>query len=134
MIRTLFWDIGGVLLTNAWDRSQRDLALAKFQLDPVEFQDRHEMVVSSFERGKISLDEYLDRTIFYRARSFTRDAMKMYMYSLSQTLPGTLDLARSLAASGKYQMATINNESRDLNLYRIETYGLREVFEFFVSS
>ena len=134
MIRTLFWDIGGVLLTNAWDRSQRDLALAKFQLDPVEFQDRHEMVVSSFERGKISLDEYLDRTIFYRARSFTRDAMKMYMYSLSQTLPGTLDLARSLAASGQYQMATINNESRDLNLYRIETYGLREVFEFFVSS
>ena len=134
MIRTLFWDIGGVLLTNAWDRSQRVLALAKFQLDPVEFQDRHEMVVSSLERGKISLDEYLDRTIFYRARSFTRDAMKMYMYSLSQPLPGTLDLARSLAASGKYQMATINNESRDLNLYRIETYGLREVFEFFVSS
>ena len=31
-------------------------------------------------------------------------------------------------------MATINNESKDLNLYRIETYGLREIFEFFVSS
>ncbi len=134
MIRTLFWDIGGVLLTNAWDRTQRDLAMAKFQLDPIEFQDRHEMVVSSFERGKISLDEYLDRTVFYRARSFTRDAMKMYMYSLSQPLSETLDLARQLAASGKYQMATINNESRDLNLYRIETYRLREVFQFFVSS
>ena len=134
MIRTLFWDIGGVLLTNAWDRTQRDLAMAKFQLDPIEFQDRHEMVVSSFERGKISLDEYLDRTVFYRARSFTRDAMKMYLYSLSQPLSETLDLARQLAASGKYQMATINNESRDLNLYRIETYRLREVFQFFVSS
>ena len=72
MIRTLFWDIGGVLLTNAWDRTQRDAAMAKFQLDPIEFQDRHEMVVSSFERGKISLDDYLDRTVFYRARSFTR--------------------------------------------------------------
>ena len=134
MIRTLFWDIGGVLLTNAWDRTQRDLAMAKFQLDPIEFQDRHEMVVSSFERGKSSLDEYLDRTVFYRARSFTRDAMKMYLYSLSQPLSETLDLARQLAASGKYQMATINNESRDLNLYRIETYRLREVFQFFVSS
>ena len=78
MIRTLFWDIGGVVLTNAWDRSQRDAAMAKFQLDPIEFQDRHEMVVSSFERGKISLDEYLDRTVFYRARSFTKDALKMY--------------------------------------------------------
>jgi len=134
MIRTLFWDIGGVLLTNAWDRTQRDAARAKFQLDPVEFQDRHEMVVSSFERGKISLDDYLDRTVFYRARSFTRDALKMYMYSLSQPLPDTLALARSLAASGKFQMATINNESREMNLYRIEKYNLREIFEFFVSS
>ena len=134
MIRTLFWDIGGVLLTNAWDRTQRDAAMAKFQLDPIEFQDRHEMVVSSFERGKITLDEYLDRTVFYRARSFTRDALKMYMYSLSQPLPETLDLARHLAGSGKYRMATINNESRDMNLYRIETYSLREIFQFFVSS
>lgn len=134
MVRTLFWDIGGVLLTNAWDRTQRDAAMAKFQLDPIEFQDRHEMVVSSFERGKISLDEYLDRTVFYRARSFTRDALKMYMYSLSQPLPETLDLARHLAASGKYRMATINNESRDMNSYRIETYSLREIFQFFVSS
>ena len=134
MIRTLFWDIGGVLLTNAWDRTQRDAAMAKFQLDPVEFQDRHEMVVSSFERGKITLDEYLDRTVFYRARSFTKDALKMYMYGLSQPLPETLELARNLAASGKYLMATINNESRELNRYRIDTYNLREIFAFFVSS
>jgi len=134
MIRTLFWDIGGVLLTNAWDRTQRDAAMAKFQLDPIEFQDRHEMVVSSFERGKISLDDYLDRTVFYRARSFTRDAMKMYVYSLSQPIPEVLALARSIAASKKYLMATINNESRELNRYRIDTYQLREIFAFFVSS
>ncbi len=134
MIRTLFWDVGGVLLTNAWDRTQRDAAMAKFQLDPIEFQDRHEMVVSSFERGKISLEDYLDRTVFYRARSFTRDAMMMYMYSLSQPIPETLELAQRIAASGKYLMATINNESRELNRYRIETYNLRDLFAFFVSS
>lgn len=134
MIRTLFWDVGGVLLTNAWDRTQRDAAMAKFQLDPIEFQDRHEMVVSSFERGKISLEDYLDRTVFYRARSFTRDALKMYMYSLSQPFPETLALARSIAASGKYRMATINNESREMNRYRIDTYQLAEIFTYFVSS
>jgi putative hydrolase of the HAD superfamily len=134
MIRTLFWDVGGVLLTNAWDRTQRDAAMTKFQLDPIEFQDRHEMVISSFERGKISIEDYLDRTVFYRARSFTRDAMMMYMYSLSQPFPETLELARGLAASCKYQMATINNESRELNRYRIDTYNLREIFAFFVSS
>jgi putative hydrolase of the HAD superfamily len=69
-IRAIFWDVGGVLLTNAWDRSERAEALKHFGLDPEEFQSRHEMVVSSFERGKITLDEYLDRTVFYRPRPF----------------------------------------------------------------
>jgi putative hydrolase of the HAD superfamily len=133
-IRALFWDVGGVLLTNAWDRKQRETALERFHLDPEEFQDRHEMVISSFERGKISLDEYLDRTIFYRQRSFTREEMKNYIHSLSQPHEDTLALARQLAGSGRYVMATINNESRELNQYRIEQFGLREIFDFFVSS
>jgi putative hydrolase of the HAD superfamily len=70
-VRALFWDVGGVLLSNAWDRTQRLSALEHFRLDEEEFHSRHEMVVSSFERGKITLDEYLDRTVFYRTRSFT---------------------------------------------------------------
>ena len=78
-IKALFWDVGGVLLTNAWDRSQRDAALEHFQLDKEEFADRHEMVVSSFERGKIGLDDYLERTVFYRNRPFGRDDFKQYM-------------------------------------------------------
>jgi putative hydrolase of the HAD superfamily len=133
-IRSIFWDVGGVLLTNAWDRAQRMNTLEHFQLDEEEFHDRHEMVVSSFERGKITLDEYLDRTVFYHRRSFTRQAFKDYMYSLSQPVPQVLDFARSLADAGKYFMATINNESRELNLYRIEKYGLRGIFRLFVSS
>jgi len=133
-IQALFWDVGGVLLTNAWDRTQRTAALEQFRLDEEEFHDRHEMVVSSFERGKISLDEYLDRTVFYRTRPFTRDAFKDFMFSLSQPMPDVLTFAQSLANSGKYFMGTINNESRDLNLYRIEKYGLRQIFRLFVSS
>jgi putative hydrolase of the HAD superfamily len=133
-IRAIFWDVGGVLLTNAWDRSQRMNALAHFQLDEEEFHDRHEMVVSSFERGKITLDEYLDRTVFYRSRSFTRQQFTDYMFSLSQPIPEVLGFARGLAASGRYFMGTINNESRELNLYRIEKNGLREIFRVFVSS
>ena len=87
-IRALFWDVGGVLLTNAWDHTQRAQALQHFQMDGEEFRDRHEMVVSSFERGKITLDEYLDRTVFYRPRSFTRDAFRDYIYSLSEPIAG----------------------------------------------
>jgi putative hydrolase of the HAD superfamily len=133
-ISAIFWDVGGVLLTNAWDRSQRERALAQFHLDPVEFGDRHEMLNSSFERGKISLEEYLDRTVFYRPRPFTRDSFKEFVFSLSQPESSTLDLARALAKTGTYLMATINNESTELNQYRIETFGLRDIFSLFVSS
>ena len=133
-IRAIFWDVGGVLLTNAWDRSERAEALKQFGLDPEEFQSRHEMVVSSFERGKITLDEYLDRTVFYRPRPFTRDAFRDYMFSLSQPFPGVLEFAQTLAGTRKYFMGTINNESRELNYYRIEQFGLRKIFRLFISS
>jgi len=133
-IRALFWDVGGVLLTNAWDHTQRLQALTHFRLEEEEFRDRHEMVVSSFERGKITLDEYLDRTVFYRPRPFTREMFRDYMYSLSQPLPDMLPFAQSLTESGKYLMSTINNESSELNCYRLDKFGLRKIFRLFVSS
>ncbi|MFZ0804422.1 MAG: HAD family phosphatase [Terriglobales bacterium] len=133
-ITALFWDVGGVLLSNAWDRAQRKQALDHFGLDEAEFDDRHDMVISSFERGKISLQEYLERTVFYRSRPFTIDEFKNFFFSLSQPNPPVLEFARSLADSGRYLMATINNESTDLNLYRIHTFGLQKIFSLFVSS
>ena len=133
-IHAIFWDVGGVLLTNAWDHSERAAALERFHLDEKDFRSRHEMVVSPFERGEITLDEYLDRTVFYCDRPFTRDEFKNYMFSLSQSIPEVLSFARTLAGSGKYFMGTINNESRELNLHRIEKFGLREIFRLFVSS
>lgn len=133
-IRCIFWDVGGVLLTNAWDRHGREKALEHFHLEEEEFHNRHEMVVSSFERGKITLDEYLDRTVFYQPREFTREAFRDFMFSLSQPFPEALDFARGLSNSGNYLMGTINNESRELNLYRMEKFGLRAIFRLFVSS
>ena len=133
-ITALFWDVGGVLLSNAWDRTQRKQALDQFGLDEAEFDDRHDMLISSFERGKIGLQEYLDRTIFYRPRSFTPADFKNFVLSLSKPNAPVLEFARSLADSRKYMMSTINNESTELNLYRIQTFGLRNIFELFVSS
>ena len=133
-IKALFWDVGGVLLSNAWDHTQRRQAIEKFALDPGEFSERHELVVSSFERGKISLDDYLERTVFYRVRAFTRDEFKAFMYSLSVADEQAVAFAKSLASSGKYLMGTINNESRELNAYRMDTFGLRSIFRIFVSS
>lgn len=133
-IRALFWDVGGVLATNAWDRTERGKALEHFQLDPIEFHDRHEMLVSSFERGKITLDDYLDRTVFYRERPFTKGEFKAFMFAISQPFTDVLEFAQALADSGKCFMGTINNESRELNDYRIETFGMKKIFKVFASS
>jgi putative hydrolase of the HAD superfamily len=133
-IQAIFWDIGGVLLNNAWDHDERSAVLQHFALDANDFQARHEKIVSSFERGQLSLDEYLDRTVFYTGRNFTREQFRERMFSLSQPKPDVLAFARSLSASGKYLIATINNESRELNQYRIDNFDLRGIFRLFVSS
>jgi putative hydrolase of the HAD superfamily len=135
-INALFWDVGGVLLSNAWDHEQRQQTLKQFGLneDEDEFESRHETLVSSFERGKITLQDYLERTIFYSPRAFTIEAFTQHMFSLSQPYPDGLRLAKELTGSGKYLMSTLNNESKELNLFRIQTFGLREIFSLFVSS
>ena len=131
-IRALFWDIGGVLLTNAWDHEERDQAIARFQLEKTELEARHRELFVPFEEGKFSLDEYLERAVFYKPRSFTVEQFKEFMRSLSKPNHEALEIARGLSA--KYPMATINNESREFNEYRIRTFGLRNCFHLFVSS
>lgn len=133
-ITTLFWDVGGVLLTNGWDRAARRRAVERFQLDEEDFQDRHELVSTSFETGQLSLEDYLERTVFYRERTFTRDEFKDFMFAQSQPHPEVLALAGRLARSGRYRLATLNNESLELNRYRIEQFRLRETFSDFFSS
>ena len=131
-ITTLFWDVGGVLLTNGWDRDTRRAAASRFGLNDEEFEQRHEALVSALETGKIPLDDYLARTVFCHRQSFSREDFKAFIYAQSSPKPDSLALAHDLA--GKYLMAAINNESLDLNLYRIGKFGLREILTAFFSS
>ena len=133
-ITTLFWDVGGVLLSNGWDRDLRFRAAENFQLDWEEFRERHELVFHDFETGRISLDGYLGCTVFYRERSFTPEAFKKFMFDGSTPIAGGLEILGRLAKTGRYLMATLNNESLELNQHRIEEFHLRDYFSFFASS
>lgn len=133
-ITTIFSDVGGVLLTNGWDRDSRHKLVEVFNLDLAEFGDRHELVSTAFETGKLDLDHYLDRTVFYRPRTFTREQVKEFMFAQSQPYPESLALIGRLAQTKKYLMTTLNNESTELNKYRIEHFGLRNYFTAFFSS
>lgn len=133
-ITALFWDVGGVMLTNGWDRASRRQAVDKFGLDWEDFQDRHELLVNDFETGRLTLEEYLDRAIFYRPRSFRKEDFKAFMFAQSKPQPQALAIVKHLVRSNNHLMATLNNESLELNRYRIEQFGLREYFEAFFSS
>ena len=133
-ITTVFWDIGGVVLTNGWDHNSRMEAAKAFQLDWEEFRDRHDLSFPAFDAGQITLDQYLDRTLFYRPRTFSREEFTAFMFAQSKEYPETRELLREVARIKKYFVASINNEPRELNNYRIEAFGLRKDFQVFFSS
>ncbi len=133
-VTTLFWDVGGVILTNGWDRVAREEAARKFHLDREEFQNRHELANAALETGQITLDDYLERTIFFQPRAFTQDAVKAFMFAQSRVHPEARAMVEQLARAGNYLLATINNEGLELNLYRIQQFGLRRDFTAFFSS
>lgn len=133
-ITTLFWDIGGVILTNGWDRESRRQATEAFHLDWEEFEDRHDLSFPAFDSGQITLNEYLDRTLFYRSRPFTREEFTAFMFAQSKEYPETRAMLDKVASSGKYFVGSINNEPLELNQYRIEAFHLRRNFSVFFSS
>lgn len=133
-VSLLLWDIGGVLLSNGWDGTARAAAADRFDLEPVEFERRHQQVEVDFETGRMDLDGYLSATVFYVPRSFSREEFRSFMHDRSAPHPAALACARDLRGAGSYVMAALNNESRDLNDYRIRTFRLREIFHLFLSS
>jgi putative hydrolase of the HAD superfamily len=130
----VFFDIGGVLGTNGWDREQRQQARQKFGLDEEDFEHRHHQVVSEFETGAMSLEEYLDVTVFYTPRLFSREDFELYMLGVSEPNPYTIEIVKHVASGGRVRLMTMNNESAVLNAYRIERFGLRSYFSAFLSS
>jgi putative hydrolase of the HAD superfamily len=133
-ITTLFWDIGGVIMTNGWDTAARRRAAEVFHLDWDDFQDRHELSFPAFDSGNISLNEYLHRTLFYRPRQFTREEFAAFMFAQSKEYPESRAVLNHVARLGKYFIGSINNEPLELNEYRIAAFHLRRDFQVFFSS
>jgi len=134
MITTIFFDIGGVLMTDGWGHVSRRAAAEKFGLDWDEYSERHEKVAHAIETNRMTLEQYLDRAVFYRPRAFGRDEFREFIFAQSKPHPASIEIASRLKASGKYFIATINNEIFELNLYRIDKFRLRDTFPIFFSS
>ncbi len=133
-IRALFLDIGGVLLTNGWDRAARHRAVEKFGLEEDEVNERHHLTFDTYESGKLSLDEYLTRVVFYEKRNFSKDDFRSFMFSQSQELPEMLNFIKELKKKNGLKITAVSNEGRELTDYRISRFKLYEIFDAFIAS
>jgi putative hydrolase of the HAD superfamily len=133
-IKALFVDIGGVLLTNGWDHHARKRAAKVFGLDLDEMEDRHHLTFDTYEEGKLTLDGYLNRVVFYRKRPFTRAQFRKFMFAQSKPFPEMIELVRRLKSKLGLKVAVVSNEGRELNTHRIQTFKLDSFVDFFISS
>lgn len=134
-IRSLFFDIGGVLLTNGWDRATRKRAAEQFHLEWEPFQERHAQVYDLHEKGIISLEEYLKAAVFWKERAFSLPEFKSFMEAQSQIIPESLlpwipDIKKHYPVS----IVLISNEGRELTEYRFKTFHLAKVADINVVS
>ena len=133
-ITTLFLDIGSVLLTNDWDTASRKLASKKFNIDYEDFAERHGYLSSLYEEGKMTLNDYLDKAIFYEERSFSKTDFKNFIFSQSEPIPKMIELFKNLKSKYRLKIVSLNNEGPELSRYRVETFKLNDLFDFFVTS
>jgi putative hydrolase of the HAD superfamily len=135
-ITTLFVDIGGVLLTNGWDRHARRRAATHFKLELEldEIEDLHHLIFETYEEGKFTLEEYLSRTVFHKERSFTWEQFRDFMFAQSQPYPEMIELVTQLKVQHGLKIAVVSNEARELNAHRIGKYKLNGFVDFFISS
>jgi HAD superfamily hydrolase (TIGR01509 family) len=130
----LFVDIGGVLLTDGWDHHARKRAAKTFRLKWDDMEERHHLVFETYEEGKLTLEQYLDRVIFHRKRAFTRAQWRRFMFAQSQPCREMLELVARLKVRHRLKVAVVSNEGRELNAYRIRKFGLDRIADFFISS
>jgi putative hydrolase of the HAD superfamily len=133
-ITTLFLDIGGVLLSNGWGHKFRHQAAEKFHLDIPEMEQRHKLLFVVYEEGRITMDEYLERVVFYQKRDFTSGQFKDFIFSLTTPNEEMIALIKKIKQQYDLKIVAVSNEARELNAYRIHTFKLNSFIDFFVSS
>jgi putative hydrolase of the HAD superfamily len=133
-ITCLFLDIGGVLLTNGWDHHARRRAATNFKLQLAEMEDRHHLTFDTYEEGKLTLEEYLGRVVFYQKRPFTRAQFRKFMFAQSKPYPQMIELVRQLKKRYGLKIVAVSNEARELNSHRIRKFKVDGFVDFFISS
>lgn len=130
----MFLDIGGVLLTDGWDHHARKKAAKHFKLKWNDMEERHHLNFDLLEAGRLTMEDYLNRTVFHEERPFTRDQFQEFIFAQSHQYPEMIDLIVQLKNRHGLKIVAVNNEGRELNAYRILKFNLCMFVDCFISS
>ena len=133
-IKSLFVDVGGVLLTDGFGHQSRKLAAKTFNLELDEINSRHNIVLEAYELGELTIDEYLGRVVFYKKRPFERAQFQKFIFAQSKPYLEMIELVRRVKARYGLKIVVVSNEARELNLHRIQTFRLDNFVDLFISS
>ncbi len=136
-VRTVFWDLGGVVLTNGWDLDQRTRVLGRLGVDLKVYENLHAEANRYWERGLMTAREFFAETVLRPNPNLdlTFDRLWPQVCAESKVLhPECLDILADLKGAGKLRVATLNNESRELNEHRLDAFKLRSLFDYFICS
>ena len=133
-VTTLFLDVGGVILSNGWGHESRRLAAEKFNLNLSELEDRHHLTFVTYEEGKLTLKEYLNRVVFYQKPTFTADQFQKFMFDQSTPYTDMIEFIHRLKEQNRLKIAVVNNEAHELNEHRIKKFKLNQFVDFYISS
>lgn len=99
-----------------------------------DLEDRHHLTFDTYEEGKITLEEYLDRVVFYKERPFTPTRFRKFIFDQSKPYSDMIEFVQQLKARYGLKIVVVNNEARELNGHRIRTFKLDGFADSFISS
>lgn len=134
LMSTLFLDIEGVLRSDGGDYHSCKKAVEIFNVDHEDMEKRHHINFETYELGKMTLDEYLQRFIFYEIKNLSADNFKIFMFQQSLPYPKMIELFIQLKKEYRLKIAVISNEGKELNEYPIKKFKLNNFIDFFISS
>jgi putative hydrolase of the HAD superfamily len=127
-------DLGGVLLTNGWDRAIRRRVAEQFHIDAEAMDERHHLTYDTYESGKTDVWTYLARIIFFEPRPYTPQQVLDFILDQAQPMPEAIALVKEIKARHGVKVGVVSNEGRELGEDRVRRFGLGEFVDFFVIS
>lgn len=133
-VTTLFCDVGGVLLSNGWGHQSRMKAAELFGFDFQQYEARHQLVFDDYEKGLMTLEEYLRLTVFFQPCSFSYENFIEFMYSQSTPYPRMIEYIHKIRQEYNLKVVLLSNEGRELVDYRMHKFGLKTFADLFIFS